>query len=68
MTCVVTSNGKRCLALISCHRNGSFSFFQYDRWVTARTVPYSVLYDAELPEEERRRVLWKMEELGVMPS
>jgi hypothetical protein len=32
MTFTVTSNGKRCLALISCHRNGSFSFFKDDRW------------------------------------
>ena len=68
MTCVALSNGKRCLALISCHSNGSFSFFIDGRWVTARTVPCSVLYDPDLPERERRRVLAKMDALGLEPS
>lgn len=68
MTATVTIDGTRCLALISCHKNGSFSFFTDGRWQTARTVPHSVLYDPELPENERRRVLMKMAVLGVSPS
>jgi len=68
MTCTLIHNGKRCLALISCHANGKFSYFQDDRWVTASTVPYAVLYAPEMPEEERRRVLAKMDWLGVKPG
>jgi hypothetical protein len=68
MTCIVTRDGKRCLTLISCHDNNTFSFYRYDRWITARTVPAEVLNDPELPEGERRRVQAKMDWLGVVPS
>ena len=68
MTCVLTVDGKRCLTLISCHRNDTFSYFANGRWVTSRTVPRSVLDDPELPESERYRVLSRMAENGVVPS
>ena len=68
MSCVVTHNGKRCLALISCHLNGEFSYYENDRWVTARTVPSGILWASDMPDEERYRVIRKMDELGVDPS
>jgi hypothetical protein len=65
---VVTVDGKRCLALISCHRNDTFSYFHQGRWVTGRTVPQEVLDDPQLPDDERCRVISKLNYLGRSPS
>lgn len=68
MTCIVNVDGKRCLALISCHHNGTFSYFHGGRWCTGRTVPREVLDDPQLPEHERYRVMSRMAENGAVPS
>ena len=69
MTAIVTIDGVRALALISCHKSGLFSYHDGKQWIrNARTVPRAVLDDPQLPEEERLRVMSRMAMEGVVPS
>jgi Leu/Phe-tRNA-protein transferase len=66
---IINIDGKRALTLISCHRDGTFSFNYRGEWVTkAKTVPRAVLEDPQLPNDERFRVMRKMNLAGVFPS
>lgn len=61
------SDGVTYRTLISCHRNGTFSYHDGNEWVrNAKTVPRVVLDD--LPEDERLRVRGRMAEEGQVPS
>ena len=43
------------LTLVSCHRDGSFTFYDGEKWVErVAKVPWWVI--ASLPKEEQRRV------------
>lgn len=68
MTCVVLKDGKPALALISCHENGTFTYWLHGRWVTNHTVPREVLDDPALPESERYRVMRRLTQAGRWPS
>ena len=60
--------GKRCLALISCHANETFTYYHHGKWVTSLTVPYAVLHDPELPAKEFYRVHDALVLLGRLPT
>ncbi len=63
----VTIDGVVCRAMVSCHHDGLFSFYDGKDWVRkAKTVPLAVLVD--LPEGERLRVRSRMAEEGQVPS
>ena len=65
----VMIDGRPHLALISCHHDGTFSYFHEGEWHRKqRSVPREVLADPDLPEGERLRVLGRMAEEGVGPS
>jgi hypothetical protein len=68
MTAIVEIQGVKCAAYISCHRNGTFSYHINGKWETSRTVPHEVLYDPIINDDERYRVLSRMDALGVVPS
>jgi hypothetical protein len=62
-------DGVRHLALISCHFDDTFSYFDGEKWIRkARTVPRDILNDPQLPECERLRVRSRLAEAGVSPS
>lgn len=67
MICII--DGKPHVAMISCHFDSTFSFYDGEKWIRkARTVPRRVLDDRELPASERARALARMAENGVSPS
>lgn len=64
---IVTIDGQRVNALISCHRDHSFTFHHNGQWhERQRTVPRAVLN--ELPADERSRVMRRLAEAGEFPS
>lgn len=69
MTCVVLIDGIVAKALVTCHRNGTYTYHNGTEWVhRAHTVPRAVLEHSTMPEDERHRVLSHMDEHGVEPS
>lgn len=64
----ITIDGTRYTCLISCHIDDTFTFYHNGEWVIkSLTVPYSVLHDPELPDQEYYRVHDALVLLGRVP-